>query len=555
MALGRELSKIFSVLLVACIAICLSNVNGEEKFVHVILDSDGKTLHVQPGRFPQRARQAVVAGGMFRDAINSTGWSVLEVHTNSSFPDNVQASAAGMIEGSLTGELMHKAYQNTLAGYCESDIDFCKKLGKFLGENLKWISAQIANNPEDRYWYQVDLILRQFEGVKQGYLSNSSLPVINDLGFLLMQADGDLGDLQAVLGKKKYHHVQGSGSCSALIKLLPSNQDLYISQVTWNSYSSLLRVFKLIDTPFTVNGNKGNIIPGRKQSFSSYPGTLTSGDDFYMLSSGMVSQETTIGNANPNLWKYVTEKGVVLEWMRIIVANRLARSTEEWVDLFSKYNSGTYNNQWMILDYKLFTSGEAIKPGTLYVLEQLPGIIESADMSVFLQDHSYWPSYNVPYFPYIFNMSGSLESVKKFGSWFSYEGAPRAQIFKRDQHKVVDMDSMMKLMRYNDYQHDPLARCNCTPPYSAENGISARSDLNPADGKYPFGALGHRKHGGTDAKITNSEMVKSLECVAVSGPTHDQQPVFKWSTSGWDTPLGHPDAWDFEPIVVKWQEN
>lgn len=44
-------------------------------------------------------------------------------------------------------------------------------------------------------------------------------------------------------------------------------------------------------------------------------------------------------------------------------------------------------------------------------------------------------------------MSGSLESVKKFGSWFSYEGAPRAQIFKRDQHKVVDMVSMMKLMR------------------------------------------------------------------------------------------------------------
>lgn len=76
MTLGRELSKIFSVLLVVCIAICLSNVNGEEKFVHVILDSadsDGKTLHVQPGRFPQREGQAVVAWGMFRDAINSTG--------------------------------------------------------------------------------------------------------------------------------------------------------------------------------------------------------------------------------------------------------------------------------------------------------------------------------------------------------------------------------------------------------------------------------------------------------------------------------------------------
>ena len=72
-----------------------------------------------------------------------------------------------------------------------------------------------------------------------------------------MQADGDLEDLQVVLRKKDNHHVQGSGSCSALIKLLPGNKDLYISQVTWNSYSSLLRVFKLIDTPFSVNGNKG----------------------------------------------------------------------------------------------------------------------------------------------------------------------------------------------------------------------------------------------------------------------------------------------------------
>ena len=38
----------------------------------------------------------------------------------------------------------------------------------------------------------------------------------------------------------------------------------------------------------------GDIIPGRKQSFSSYPGSVTSGDDFYMLSSGMVSKKKNI---------------------------------------------------------------------------------------------------------------------------------------------------------------------------------------------------------------------------------------------------------------------
>jgi len=58
-----------------------------------------------------------------------------------------------------------------------------------------------------------------------------------------------------------------------------------------------------------------------------------------------------------------------------------------------------------------------------------------------------------------------------------------------------------QFLRYNDYTHDPLSKCNCTPPYSAENAISARSDLNPKDGKYPFGALQHRRHGGTDCKV------------------------------------------------------
>ena len=55
--------------------------------------------------------------------------------------------------------------------------------------------------------------------------------------------------------------------------------------------------------------------------------------------------------------------------------------------------------------------------------------------------------------------------------------------------------------RYNNFKHDPLSACNCTPPYSGENAISARSDLNPANGTYQFPFLGHRCHGGTDNKV------------------------------------------------------
>ena len=44
-------------------------------------------------------------------------------------------------------------------------------------------------------------------------------------------------------------------------------------------------------------------------------------------------------------------------------------------------------------------------------------------------------------------MSGQPENVKKYGPWFDYHQNPRAQIFKRDQDKVNDLNSLIKLMR------------------------------------------------------------------------------------------------------------
>ena len=98
-------------------------------------------------------------------------WTFLEIHSNASLSDAVQAKAAGMTEGSLTAELMQKSYQNTLAGYCDAEPEFCETLGKFLGDNLKWISKQIASNPTDKYWYQVkNLSCTLFIGMISGSL-------------------------------------------------------------------------------------------------------------------------------------------------------------------------------------------------------------------------------------------------------------------------------------------------------------------------------------------------------------------------------------------------
>ncbi len=53
-----------------------------------------------------------------------------------------------------------------------------------------------------------------------------------------------------------------------------------------------------------------------------------------------------------------------------------------------------YNNQWMIVDYKKF---QPVQPGLLYVVEQIPGMVEYADRTTLLQKQHYWPSYNSPW--------------------------------------------------------------------------------------------------------------------------------------------------------------
>ena len=80
----------------------------------------------------------------------------------------------------------------------------------------------------------------------------------------------------------------------------------------------------------------------------------------------------------------------------------------------------------------------------------------------------------------------------------------------------------MILLRYNNYTHDPFSECECIPPYSGENTIAARSDLNPANGTYPFDALGHRDHGATDMKLTSWSMSDNMDFIGIAGPTHNE---------------------------------
>jgi hypothetical protein len=112
----------------------------------------------------------------------------------------------------------------------------------------------------------------------------------------------------------------------------------------------------------------------------------------------------------------------------------LASTGLQWMQTFARENrhviaripsvaesharcSGSYNNQWIVVDYKLFVAGQPLADGLLWIGEQYPGafpfqdatavclaiclcvaVRASADVAQYLR-LGYWPSYNIPFMP------------------------------------------------------------------------------------------------------------------------------------------------------------
>ena len=523
---------------------------ASSKTAYTFLSDDG-SLYIS-----NEYQDSWIVKATFEDKISLEGFAYLTSETNPNNPDvtdETKAYTAGLIEGDISRHYINQSFYNAELREWEP----CENVKNFIVSNYEFIKKMVdANYDINSYWYQVGLVLYQIKGLEDGFL-NKSAEVSRDIDplnlfWLYYWQQADIDEVQQKFGVADT--VLGSGSCSALIKNL--GNDLITTHVTWYKFSSMLRVVKKATLSFSKSRYSHEKIASETILESSYPGLIHSVDDYYVTSQNMVVQETTNEVYNSSLFANVVSETVPY-FIRVNVANRMSSSGQEWTDLFSKYNSGTYCNQWMVVDYKQFAPNQEIQDGTLWVLEQMPGFIVSKDMSSTLRSgQNAWTSYNAPYFQKTQQMDNITAVIKEYGPFFSHDDCPRAKIFQRDLHKAVDINTTMALMRYNDFRNDPYAKCNCTPlGYSGENGISARGDLNPLNGTYKIAAEGARCHGATDLKIANAEMVKNMQMMAISGPTFDQQPVFDWSSQE-NTACegrrheGHPLRFQFEPVLV-----
>jgi len=229
----------------------------------------------------------------------------------------------------------------------------------------------------------------------------------------------------------------------------------------------------------------------------------------------------------------------VPDYMRIMIANRLARTGAEWVGSMTKSATGTYNSQWMVVDYKLFEPGRSLKNGTLWVLEQAPGVSHSQDATRRLQETGFWASENRGFFADERAVDGETDAEDMHGDLFSASRNPRANIFAKTAPGVASLADMRAEMRRNHWPHEVDGGPGNTP----DHAIAARGDLSK-DGPAP--------NGGVDSKVTSACLVRALAADAINGPTHEGLPAFHWLDTATGRDLypdyphdGLPDLWNF----------
>jgi hypothetical protein len=262
-----------------------------------------------------------------------------------------------------------------------------------------------------------------------------------------------------------------------------------------------------------------------------------------MADSGLFVMETTMSIFNNSLYDYIKPQAL-FTWFRAIHTTWIAHNGSEWTSIFIQHNSGTYNNQYMIIDSNKFKRFEKPTTDLLWIIEQYPGPHWlRADVTAKLISDGYWPSINKPSFKELYNIAGypeKIASVGAIGDYYEYEGNARYLIIKREAPRLDDFEVFKKFMRYNNWRRDLYSNGD------ALQQIMARSDLRRY--KDPYGSP--RNHGGLDSKAARvSEGVTRLAFHAISCPAHENgNPPWSFEKSSFNITdhRGLPDTWTFD---------
>jgi len=472
------------------------------------------------------------AWGEYDDNITMDGWGRIRIETNPNVSSMDQVYCGGYIDTFLSYQrvnysmtyFMRKAKYN--GGWKEKWVLWAQK-------NMEFVQRGIENN-NSTYWYRIRLVVEQVKGMMEGYNDKSRVfgRVLSFLDFWIFQSAADFDDIERSSNPAEPYVPELNLKCSGLVKIAPNFDDIFIAQDIW-AYVTEMEAY-LKEYRFFVNEFSSKTVV-----LSTRTGHLSSIDDFWANDRGLIVLETSLNNFNKTLDSLVSPESI-LTWMRAYVAAWSASTGEEWANEFVQYNSGTYNNQYLVLDSKAFSQGKKPKKDLLWIIEQLPSYYRSEDITNKFVEQGWWPSINTPFFENMFimaNYSGQQQAEPDKKDIWSYYKQPRYRIFERDAPHVNDFEGFKKLMRYNNWENDPLMLGD--PSF----GIIARYDLRPKNGtkygpRYPV--------AGLDSKaVMLSEIFGNLMFEAINSPNYEQNPPFRFSDWPMIASFELPNVWRF----------
>ena len=495
--------------------------------------------------------------------INETGWYQLHVIGNEQSNVHNMMRCAGAVEGYISWEdIFHhfnlicdmKSFPRLSAG--GGDDRYPAGWKEFMHQNYRYMNQSVRAYPESYYWRTTGYIMEQFNGLVEGYnMAASPDAQMSLMDHWVLQSQGDLGDASHAIGKTtqgptgptaKSAMDMTSGDpeslgdhCTGLLKLTDDYSDIFVSHDAWSDYRDLHGALKEYYLP--VSEFKAHRI-----SMSTRAGKLSSYDDFYLADNGLMVIETTMSVFNESLYDYVNPKNI-FTWFRAIHTMWTADNGKDWTETFIKHNSGTYNNQYLVVDTKKFKRFEKPTKDLVWVIEQYAGPFhKSEDMTEQFVRDGYIPSINKPHFKELYNIAGYPEKVAASGAtgnFYTYETNARYLLIEREAPRIKTFDDFKQFMRYNNWKRDPYS-----------NGDASQMIMSRYDQRRDFDPYGAAKaFGGLDTKAMRyTDVVTTMKFDAIASPTTTNgNPIWEFDGKFKMEYDGLPKTWNFSWMTFR----
>jgi len=447
-------------------------------------------------------------------------------------------TCVGYLEGALAADGIYNHYRliREIKGYNSTAKTYPPKVYNFISSNLAYVRESVKAYKEIPYWQEIGLIVNQFDGLQKGYnftMKDNATAQLNEFDQWFFQSAGDMFDIAAMFPDDVEPAAEFREHCSGLIRLTDDYRDIYFSHDAWSDYRELHGELKEYDLPIPE-------FTAHRIVMSTRVGKLASYDDFYMTDSGLYVLETTLNNYNQSLYDVVVPQNL-FTWIRAYHAVLMAHNGSDWCNIFIKHNSGTYNNQYVVVDSNKLTRFSKPTSDLIWIIEQFPGTYEMGDVTDYLVTNGYFPSVNCPYFERLYNLAGYPELVESMGIYGGYRSnnGPRAQIMARDAPRIKDFKMFKEFMRYNQWKRDPYSQGD------AAQQIASRYDQRPAEGT-PYGV--RNNFGDLDSKVLRLTEARALMTMhAIASPPYESNPVWQFGEEPFEKVnyYGLPKTWNF----------